>query len=158
MHSPSRNLTITFFNQQAESTNSLLVKLVTDKYRQGQRVFVLCQDKKQMMELDEVLWQLDPDSFLAHATIDEPASNKAPIVLANSEPDDQPFKDNQLSKIGRFACWFNLTEQALSPIPATSEVIEFVPIDEAAKQLARDRFKTYCQLGIKPSFNDLSAV
>jgi DNA polymerase-3 subunit chi len=122
-----------------------LVKLVSRRYRSGQRIFIRCSDQTQMLELDEALWQLDADSFLAHSIDGEPSADKAPILIGTNNPEN----------LNGFGCWVNLTESALVPIPRTEEIIEFVPSEEAQKAQARERYKIYCQNGVKPAFQEL---
>ncbi len=145
--------TITFYSQQNDSkTDSdheedlfepqMLFELLTQRYRCGQRVFIRCLDQQQMLALDELLWSVDTHSFLAHGLDGESSSAKAPIVLGLNLPEN----------IGGFACWVNLTESALLPIPTTREILEIVPRNEVQKQQARDRYKDYCKNGIRPEF------
>ncbi len=139
---------ITFYsdNDKQASLHQTLVKLVTRRYRSGKRVFIRCDNQQQMLQIDEALWQLDADSFLAHALDGEPSAQKAPILLGANNPEN----------LSGFGCWVNLTTEAIVPIPRTEEILEIVPDDDSGKQLARDRFKSYCQQGIKPAFQDLA--
>lgn len=139
---------IVFYSEETNPhpLEQTLVKLVTRRYRSGQRIYIRCEDQKQMLEIDEALWKLDPDSFLAHAIDGESSSAQAPILLGTNNP----------SNINGFGCWVNLTTSAIVPVPRTEEIIEFVPTDESGKQMARDRYKSYCQHGIKPAFQNLS--
>ncbi len=141
---------IIFYSEQNEAAaiESTLLKLVTRRYRSGQRIFIRCEDQQQMLQLDEALWQQDTESFLAHAIDGEPSADKAPILLATNNPQNP----------NGFGCWVNLTSSAIVPLPRTEEIIEIVPADESGKQLARDRYKAYCQQGIKPAFQDLTST
>jgi len=132
-------------DEDKSSLQQTLVKLVSRRYRSGQRIFVRCCDQTQMLELDEALWKLEADSFLAHSIDGEPSASQAPILIGTNNP----------TNMNGFACWVNLTESALVPIPRTEEIIEFVPNQDEAKALARERYKAYCQQGVKPAFQEL---
>ena len=141
---------ITFYSDddKQSSFEQTLVKLVTRHYRSGQRVFIRCDSQQQMLQIDEALWQLEANSFLAHALDGEPSAQKAPILLGSNNP----------QQLSGFACWVNLTQQAIVPIPRTEEIVELVPSDNMGIQLARNRFKTYCQQGVKPAFQELKKL
>ncbi len=137
---------IIFYSEQQQiPLQHTLVKLISRRYRSGHRVFVRCHDQSQMLQLDEALWKLEADSFLAHSIDGETSADKAPIVIGTNNP----------ANVNGFACWLNLTESAISPVPRADEIIEIVPPDESGKALARERYKAYCQQGIKPSFQQL---
>jgi len=131
--------------EEKNSLHQTLVKLVSRRYRSGQRIFVRCSDQTQMLELDEALWKLEADSFLAHSIDGEPSAKQAPILIGTNNPEN----------MNAYGCWVNLTESALIPIPRTEEIIEFVPNQDSAKTLARERYKAYCQQGVKPAFQEL---
>jgi len=137
---------IVFYSEKPSSSrDQTLVKLISRHYRSGQKVFIRCHNQTQVLQLDETLWQLEADSFLAHSIDGEASADKAPILIGTNNPPN----------LNGFACWVNLTESAIVPIPRTEEIIEFVPSDDAGKVLARARYKSYCQQGIKPAFQEL---
>ena len=115
----------------------LVCRLATDCYRQGLGVFIYTRDKNQAEALDELLWQQQPDSFVAHNLQGEGPRQGAPVVLSWQAPHSpRPVLINLHPQAPAFARRFN-------------QLIDFVPPDEEAKQLARERFKAYRQAGFE---------
>lgn len=48
-------------------------KLVNKAWQQGDRVCVACDTDEQAKELDELIWNLSPDSFIPHSIVSEPS-------------------------------------------------------------------------------------
>ncbi|PIP78440.1 MAG: hypothetical protein COW84_11895 [Gammaproteobacteria bacterium CG22_combo_CG10-13_8_21_14_all_40_8] len=138
---------ITFLNQtktQGEKDFDYLLDLVAHEYTKNKRLLIFCETDAQMLTLDEALWQLAPERFLAHATIKEPTHTKAPIVLTVNEI---PLQQG-------FSCCINLQPLALIPWPNIPQIYEFVPMEAISKQKARDKFKAYSLAGIRPQFKN----
>lgn len=106
-------------------------------YRQNQRVFIYTQDQDQAHEIDELLWSFEPDSFVPHNLVGEGPKNGAAVEISWQTPANRrPVLINLTSTVPNFAHLF-------------SQIVDFVPSDEQLKQLARERFKSYRQLGFK---------
>ncbi|WP_116475194.1 DNA polymerase III subunit chi [Zobellella maritima] len=115
----------------------LVCQLATDCYRQGQGVFIHTRDKAQAEALDERLWQQEADSFVAHNLQGEGPRQGAPVVIGWQVP-----------QAGR-PVLINLHPLAPAFARRFSQLIDFVPPEEQAKQLARERFKAYRQAGFQ---------
>ncbi len=142
--------TVTFYplaeNQQR--WGAVILDLLLPLYRSRNRVYIVCSSEQEMLELDENLWQLATERFIAHALDDEDSAKRSPVVLGRSST----------PRSGRFSHWFNLTETHLTPLPDATSIIEFVPAEDAQKALARTRFRGYCELGVKPLFNEAHQI
>lgn len=114
---------------------TLVCQLATDRYRRGQSLFVCVETQQQAWQLDEMLWQQDPDSFVPHSLSEEPTAHQAPVEIGTS----LPRRNRQLL--------INLGSQAPAFAGRFAEVIDFVPTDDTLKQLARERYKQYRAAG-----------
>lgn len=111
--------------------------LAADFYRQKQRVFVYTQDQESAHNIDEMLWAFDPMSFVPHNLIGEGPNYGSAVEISWQAPANRrPVLINLTSTVPHFANQF-------------SQIIDFVPTDETAKQVARERFKHYRQLGFQ---------
>ncbi|MBL4899641.1 MAG: DNA polymerase III subunit chi [Colwellia sp.] len=106
-------------------------------YRQNQRVFIYTQDQKDAEQIDEMLWAFDSDSFVPHNLSGEGPKQGAAVEISRQVPRGRrPVLINLSNTVPDFASQFQL-------------IVDFVPSDEALKQLARERFKTCRQWGFQ---------
>ena len=99
-----------------------------------QPLFVRFSRPEQMMAFDDLLWSFAADSFVPHAIDDV----RAAVCLGTLQP-----------PAGFVGCCLNLADDAADAM-MFDRVVEIIGADEAAKQLGRQRFKHYRQLGISP--------
>lgn len=112
--------------------------LCADFYRNNQKVFVYCANQQDAEQLDEVLWQFDAHSFVPHNLAGEGPARGAPIEISWLPPkNSRQVLVNLTSTVPAFANRF-------------SQIIEFVPQAEADKEIARQKYKHYRQLGVTP--------
>ena len=112
--------------------------LCADFYRNNQKVFVYCANQQDAEQLDEVLWQFDAHSFVPHNLAGEGPARGAPIEISWLPP-----KNSRQVLI-------NLTSTVPVFVNRFSQIIEFVPQAEADKDIARQKYKHYRQLGVTP--------
>lgn len=113
----------------------LACQLTTARFRQNQTLFLLTQTQKQAEQLDEMLWQQEPHSFVPHGLSDEATVTQAPVEIGIAMPKrSRQVLINLADSIPPFANRF-------------AQIIDFVPADESQKQQARDRYKQYRALG-----------
>ncbi|RXK33192.1 DNA polymerase III subunit chi [Arsenophonus endosymbiont of Bemisia tabaci Asia II 3] len=122
---------------ELESHEWLACQLAAENWRMGKRVLIACEDQIQAEKLDEILWQREPYQFVPHNLAGEGPRYGAPVELC------------WLTKRGNSArdILINLQSTFANFATAFHEVIDFVPIDENLKQLARERYKTYRSMG-----------
>lgn len=106
-------------------------------YRQRQRVFILAASQEQAHQIDELLWSFDPESFVPHNLLGEGPNNGSPVEISWQAPTN---RRNVL---------INLTSTVPDFAQHFSNIVDFVPHQEQLKQLARERFKAYRQLGFQ---------
>uniref|UniRef100_A0A3B0M056 DNA polymerase III subunit chi n=1 Tax=Arsenophonus endosymbiont of Trialeurodes vaporariorum TaxID=235567 RepID=A0A3B0M056_9GAMM len=122
---------------ELESHEWLACQLAAENWRMGKRVLIACEDQIQAEKLDEILWQREPYQFVPHNLAGEGPRYGAPVELCWPTKRGSSARDiliNLQSTFANFATAFH-------------EVIDFVPIDENLKQLARERYETYRSMG-----------
>jgi DNA polymerase-3 subunit chi len=112
--------------------------LCAELYRNNQKVFVYCANQQDAEQLDEVLWQFDAHSFVPHNLAGEGPARGAPIEISWLPP-----KNSRQVLI-------NLTSTVPVFVNRFSQIIEFVPQAESDKDIARQKYKHYRQLGVTP--------
>jgi DNA polymerase-3 subunit chi len=107
--------------------------------KQGAKVYVHCDDKNSAEALAELFWQAPAEQFVAHNLIGEGPKYGTPLEIGfeGVRPSwNRQIVINCANKHANFADRF-------------TEVIDFVPCDEKAKQQARERYKIYRQAGFQ---------
>jgi len=101
--------------------------------KQGAKIYLNAENKAQAEQLAEHFWQVEPNQFIAHNLIGEGPRSGTPIEIGYTGV--KPNWNRQLV--------INLTNDQTNFAPTFTQVIDFVPCDEKAKQQARERFKIY---------------
>lgn len=112
--------------------------LCAELYRQQQKVFVYCANQQDAEQVDEVLWRFDAHSFVPHNLAGEGPAWGAPVEISWQPPKNQR------------QVLINLTSTVPDFIHRFSQIIEFVPAAESDKDIARQKYKHYRQLGVTP--------
>lgn len=115
----------------------LACQLAAENWRLGKRVLIACEDQIQAEKLDEMLWQREPHQFVPHNLAGEGPRYGAPVELCWPTKRGSSTRDILI----------NLQSSFADCATAFHEVIDFVPINEQLKQLARKRYKTYRSMG-----------
>ncbi|VGP15728.1 DNA polymerase III subunit chi [Klebsiella quasipneumoniae subsp. similipneumoniae] len=111
--------------------------IAAERWRNGKRVLIACEDEQQAIRLDEALWSRPPESFVPHNLAGEGPRGGAPVEIA------WPQKRNSSPRDILISLRLNFADFAT----AFTEVIDFVPYEENLKQLARERYKAYRMAG-----------
>ncbi|XWR70812.1 DNA polymerase III subunit chi [Providencia manganoxydans] len=122
---------------ELEAHEWLACELAAQMWRNGKRILLACETAEQAEKLDEALWQRDPHQFVPHNLAGEGPRYGAPIEIC------WPGKRGNAQR----DVLINLQNQFADFATAFHEVIDFVPIDETLKQLARERYKIYRSVG-----------
>lgn len=117
----------------------LACDLAALRWRGGQRVLMACDTEEQALRLDEALWQRDPSAFVPHNLAGEGPRYGAPVEICWPKRRGNAPRDVLIS----------LLPQCADFASAFHEVIDFVPNEDALKQLARDRYKAYRSVGFQ---------
>ncbi|SDH37246.1 DNA polymerase III, chi subunit [Vibrio xiamenensis] len=105
--------------------------------KQGAKVYLNCDDKSQAEWLAEHFWQVPPEQFIAHNLVGEGPKYATSIEIGHQGV--RPSWNRQLV--------INIADNQTTFANKFAEVVDFVPCDEKAKQLARERYKIYRQAG-----------
>lgn len=116
-------------------------ELAAELYSQRKKSVVLCANKAQAEAIDELLWQLPAQRFVPHNLAGEGPNGGAPVEIVW-----------ELHSLPRKPCLINLSEQLPPNLGQFQQIIDFVPVAESAKQLARQRYKQFQQAGCQMQF------
>lgn len=115
------------------AVEQLSCSLAAERWRDGKRILIACENEQQAIRLDEALWARDPHSFVPHNLAGEGPRSGAPVELSWPGKRGSSSRDLLISLLPQFADFAT----------AFYEVIDFVPYEASLKQLARERYKTY---------------
>lgn len=121
-----------------------IAKLLLRRGRLTPHLLVLCPDAGFAAQLHERLWTVHPESFLANgiAGDDKAANVMQPILLAT-----EIVRDNGPEVL------VNGCLEVPPDISGFAHLVDFVDgWDESLKQAARERFRTYRQMGLDPKY------
>lgn len=120
--------------------------LAAKAWRLGKRVLIACETEQQAFEIDERLWAREPDSFVPHNLSGEVTQYATPIEISWKGKRNAQRRDLLIS----------LQQDIPEYVVSFTQVIEFVPIHEADKTQARERYKQYRQMGWQLSTETLA--
>jgi len=120
-----------------------IARLLLRRGRLMPHVLILCPDPGFMAKLDERLWTVHPESFLAHGVVGNGEENaEQPILLAL-----EICRDNQPEVL------INGTREVPPDLNGFSSLVDFVDAwSEPLMQASRERFRSYRQLGLSPCY------
>ncbi|MDG3087092.1 DNA polymerase III subunit chi [Vibrio hannami] len=144
--------TATFYIIQPESPQSTsdgfeeyVLFLIKHFVSQGAKLYLNTADKQEAEKWDDKLWQLSGDSFLPHNLVSEGPKNGTQLEIGYNKL--KPSWNRQII--------INLSKDETIFARTSAQVVDFVPCDEKAKQLARERYKLYRQAGFQMQTIDI---
>lgn len=122
---------------ELSASEALACDLAAQAWRAGKRVIISCEDEAQALRMDEALWARDPAQFVPHNLSGEATTYATPIEISWQGKRNAQRRD------------LLITLQTSLPefINSFTQIIDFVPVEEAEKAQARERYKQYRQLG-----------
>ncbi|HFQ5589313.1 TPA: DNA polymerase III subunit chi [Vibrio vulnificus] len=105
--------------------------------KQGAKVYLNGESKRHAEQIAEYFWQVEPAQFVAHNLVGE-----GPKYATNIEIGHEGVKPSWNRQLV-----INLAKNETTFANKFAEVVDFVPCEEKAKQLARERYKIYRQAG-----------
>ncbi|MDP8033470.1 DNA polymerase III subunit chi [Pasteurella atlantica] len=116
---------------------SVACDLVATAWRSGKRVLISCETEEQALDIDEVLWERDPNQFVPHNLSGESTTYATPVEISWKEKRNTQRRDLLI----------NLQNQVPDFISSFNQIIDFVPVEETQKEQARERYKQLRQMG-----------
>ncbi|MFZ7233700.1 DNA polymerase III subunit chi [Avibacterium avium] len=116
---------------------TLACDLAAQAWRLGKKVLISCESEEQAFRLDEALWAREPQEFVPHNLSGEITQYATPIEISWAGKRNAQRRELLI----------NLQAQVPDFVASFTQVIDFVPSDEAQKAIARERYKQYRQLG-----------
>ena len=68
--------------QSSRGTEQLACDLAASAWRLGKRVLIACETERQALDIDEALWQRDPEEFVPHNLSGEATQYVTPIEIS----------------------------------------------------------------------------
>ncbi|HDR1815257.1 TPA: DNA polymerase III subunit chi [Pasteurella multocida] len=106
-------------------------------WRLGKRVLIACETEQQALDIDEALWAREADEFVPHNLSGEVTTYATPIEVSWKGKRNAQRRDLLI----------NLQTEVPDYVSSFTQVIDFVPVEEHLKVLARERYKQLRQLG-----------
>ncbi|HDR1057493.1 DNA polymerase III subunit chi [Pasteurella multocida] len=106
-------------------------------WRLGKRVLIACENEQQALDIDEALWAREVDEFVPHNLSGEVTTYATPIEVSWKGKRNAQRRDLLI----------NLQAEVPDYVSSFTQVIDFVPVEEHLKVLARERYKQLRQLG-----------
>lgn len=133
-----------------EQIATIACQLTLKHYQQKQRIYIHCQEQQQAFDIDETLWQFEPDSFVPHNLIGEGPEYGSPVEIGYGKqaPSSASMKNRHLL--------INLADQSPHFAVNFANIIDFVASDETLKVIARERYKQYRAMGIELTTQELA--
>ncbi len=104
---------------------------------QGAKLYINCIDRQHAEAVAEFFWQVSPEQFIAHNLVGEGPKNGTSVEIGFEGL--KPSWNRQLV--------INMANSHATFANSFGQVVDFVPCEEKAKQVARERYKIYRQAG-----------
>ncbi|SUC09502.1 DNA polymerase III subunit chi [Pasteurella canis] len=132
----SKNAQFYLLNTDAQA-EKIACDLAASAWRLGKRVLIACETEQQALDIDEALWAREPDEFVPHNLSGEVTTYATPIEISWKGKRNAQRRDLLI----------NLQVAVPDYIGSFNQLIDFVPVEEHLKVLARERYKQLRQLG-----------
>ena len=114
----------------------------------GRRLLVYTSSAARLGKFDRLLWQFEATAFVPHVMMDDPLAPVTPVLLASSEPG---------AELAGAGVWLlNLDTDCPASARQYSRILEIVSEHPDDKAAARERWRTYQQLGFDLRAHDIS--
>ncbi|AKC60218.1 DNA polymerase III subunit chi [Blochmannia endosymbiont of Camponotus (Colobopsis) obliquus] len=137
--------TVTFYilnknitHNKLTPTETFACKIAIIKWREGNRILIICNNNNQAININTALWEYEINSFIPHDLIKNKKIEKNIPILISSQY--HKIKTQNVLLI-------TLITQNIKFSHNFNNVIELVPNDELSKQWARQRYKEYKKIG-----------
>lgn len=132
----SKNAQFYLLSEQAQM-EKMACDFAASAWRLGKRVLIACETEQQALDIDEALWAREADEFVPHNLSGEVTTYATPIEVSWKGKRNAQRRDLLI----------NLQTEVPDYVSSFTQVIDFVPVEEHLKVLARERYKQLRQLG-----------
>ena len=133
-----------YFN--APDRLQIACRLAGKAMSEGKRMLVYAPDAELAARLDKLMWTWQATGFVPHCPAEDPLAPDTPVLIARS--DDVPAQVPLL---------VNLSADCPPHFASFERLFEIVGQEEADKEAARTRFRTYKSRGYAISSHDLAS-
>lgn len=116
-------------------------QLIATQFNQRRKILIFGHDQAQAEAVDELLWQIPAERFIPHNLVGEGPVAGTPVLIGWDQAANELCKQRNVV--------VNLRSEVPELTRQIQEIIDFVPADEAGKELARERYRHYRQLGMQ---------
>ncbi|OOF86887.1 DNA polymerase III subunit chi [Rodentibacter ratti] len=113
------------------TVEQLACNLAASAWRLGKRILIACETEQQALDIDEALWQRDPNEFVPHNLSGEATQYPTPIEISWRGKRNAQRRDLLI----------NLQQDVPEFSHSFTQLIDFVPVEETQKEQARKRYK-----------------
>ncbi|OOF50575.1 DNA polymerase III subunit chi [Rodentibacter genomosp. 1] len=117
--------------QSPFTAEQLACNLAASAWRLGKRILIACETEQQALDIDEVLWQRDPNEFVPHNLSGEATQYPTPIEISWRGKRNAQRRDLLI----------NLQKDVPEFSHSFTQLIDFVPVEDDQKEQARVRYK-----------------
>lgn len=121
--------------------------LSSKAFARGLKVTVFCADETTVQRLDRMLWTTPAIGFVPHCAPDDPLAAVTPIIL-----------DCEGEHLLNDGVLLNLRPEWPPFFSRFQRLVEIVGLDEADRELARERFRFYRDRGYEIRTHDMSSI
>ncbi|MGC7560688.1 DNA polymerase III subunit chi [Pasteurella sp. PK-2025] len=132
----SKHAQFYLLNPQSQAEN-MACDFAASAWRLGKRVLIACETEQQALDIDEALWAREADEFVPHNLSGEVTTYATPIEVSWKGKRNAQRRDLLI----------NLQTEVPDYASSFTQIIDFVPVEENLKVLARERYKQLRQLG-----------
>ncbi len=127
----AKNAQFYILTEQSLTVEQLACNLAASAWRLGKRILIACETERQALDIDEALWQRNPDEFVPHNLSGEATHYPTPIEISWRGKRNAQRRDLLI----------NLQQEVPEFSHSFTQLIDFVPTDEIQKAQARERYK-----------------
>lgn len=141
---------IDFYNlPTSQMTDCLLFccKLINKVSQQLDNIYVLCKDEPQRQQMNELLWQFNSTSFIAHDLLEE--NSESPVILGYEGLVIPPSQN---------ALLINLSSNIPQCHQQFARIAEFVVDEPELKNKARDNYRFYKTANYSIDYHTLTKI
>lgn len=126
----------TLRNDQPDAELQFACRLSDKAWQLGHQVYIQVRSEEQAKQLDDLMWQFSPSSFVPHGRAETASAPDSPVTIT-TRPAPTTFRDLLI----------NLTDTVCAEFNQFSRVSEIVAADNDSVEAGRARYRAYRDAG-----------